>query len=85
MFTPTLPGLGESVHLLSPEIYLPGDPCPGRDGGAGMRGLARRGAGRTQQCRDGGERAAERLVHLVCLDAFVPEDNPSLAGMGRSR
>jgi pimeloyl-ACP methyl ester carboxylesterase len=81
VFTPTLTGLGESSHLTSPEIDLSThiqdvvNVLEYEDlhkvilvghsyGGMVITGVA--------------DRAAERLAHLVYLDAFVPHDGQSL-------
>ncbi len=81
VFAPTLTGLGERAHLLSPTVCLD---THVRDvlgvlayedlrevvlvghsyGGMVITGVA--------------ERAAERLAHLVYLDAFVPRDGECL-------
>src|SRR6185312_289139 len=82
VFTPTLTGLGERQHLMSPEVGLDThikdvlgvleyedlhDVILVGHSYAGMviAGVA--------------EKAAERIAHLVYLDAFVPADGKSLA------
>lgn len=82
VFTPTLTGLGEREHLLNPDVGLDThiQDVLGvleyedlRDvvlvghsyGGMVIAGVA--------------EKAAERIAHLIYLDAFVPEDGKSLA------
>lgn len=84
VFTPTLTGLGERVHLAQPEIDLDTHVqdilmvleyealheviLVGHSyGGMVITGVA--------------ELAAERLVQLVYLDAFVPRDGESLAAL----
>src|SRR5689334_15631432 len=91
VFTPTLTGLGERVHLLT------------RDVGLDTHAQDVIGVLEYEDLRDvvlvghsyGGmvitavaERAAERLAHLVYLDAFVPRDGQSqmdLLGPSSSR
>lgn len=82
VFTPTLTGLGERAHLLSPDIGLDTHVqdvlavlqyedlhdvvLVGHSyGGMVIPGVA--------------DKAAERISHLVYLDAFVPADGQSLA------
>jgi pimeloyl-ACP methyl ester carboxylesterase len=82
VFTPTLTGLGERVHLATPETDLD----------THIQDIL--GVLEYEMLRDvilvghsyGGmvvtgvaERAPERLAHLVYLDALVPEDGQSLA------
>ena len=84
VFTPTLTGLGERSHLCSPAIDLDthikdvtnvieyedlrGVVLVGHSyGGMVITGVA--------------EHAAERLVHLCYLDAFVPDDGQALADL----
>ena len=81
VYTPTLTGLGERRHLFSPDISMEThilDVLHVLDfedlyqvilvghsyGGAVITGVA--------------ERAAERLSHLVYLDAFVPQDGEAV-------
>jgi pimeloyl-ACP methyl ester carboxylesterase len=81
VYTPTLTGLGERRHLFNPEITMETHILDilnvlmfedlhrvllvGHSyGGAVITGVA--------------ERAAERLSHLVYLDAFVPEDGEAV-------
>jgi pimeloyl-ACP methyl ester carboxylesterase len=84
VFTPTLTGLGERAHLANPEIDLSTHiqdvvavlECEDLKrvvlvghsyGGMVITGVA--------------ERTAERLSHLVYLDAFVPQDGQSVADL----
>jgi pimeloyl-ACP methyl ester carboxylesterase len=84
VFTPTLTGLGERAHLANPDIDLSTHiqdvvailECEDLQrvvlvghsyGGMVITGVA--------------ERTAERLSHLVYLDAFVPQDGQSLADL----
>ncbi len=84
VYTPTLTGLGERVHLASPEIGLSTHiqdvvnvleyedlrevVLVGHSyGGMVIAGVA--------------DRAAERLAHLVYLDAFVPADGQALVDL----
>jgi len=84
IFTPTFTGLGERVHLASPELDLHtyiqdilmvlkyeklSDVI--------LLGYSMSGAVVTGVA----EQAAESLRHLVYLDAFVPEDGQSLADL----
>ncbi len=55
VYAPTLTGLGERAHLLSPAIDLD-TPHPRRRGGAPLRGPARRDPGRPQLRRHGDHR-----------------------------
>jgi pimeloyl-ACP methyl ester carboxylesterase len=86
VYTPTLTGLGERVHLASPEVTLS---THIRDvtnaiwyedlsdvvlvghsyGGMVVAGVA--------------DKLADRISHLVFLDAFVPANNQSLADLRR--
>jgi pimeloyl-ACP methyl ester carboxylesterase len=84
VFTPTLTGSGERVHLASPEIGLETHVLDivnvlryenlhdvilvGISGG----GMAITGTA---------ERVPERIGHLIYLDAFVPQDGQSIADM----
>src|SRR4029450_13175141 len=84
VFTPTLTGLGERAHLANPDIDLATHiqdvvsvlefedlkrvVLVGHSyGGMVITGVA--------------ERTAERLNHLVYLDAFVPRDGQSVADL----
>lgn len=81
VFTPTLTGLGEREHLMSADIGLDTHVSDVlgvmkyedlRDVvlvGHSYGGMVIAGAA---------EKAAERIAHLVYLDAFVPEDGKSL-------
>ena len=81
VYTPTLTGLGERRHLFSPDITMETHILDVLNvlifedlhhvilvghsyGGAVITGVA--------------ERAAERLSHLVYLDAFVPQDGEAV-------
>jgi pimeloyl-ACP methyl ester carboxylesterase len=84
VFTPTLTGLGERVHLASPEIGLDThiqdilmvlEYEELRDVilvGYSYSGMVITGVA---------ERAPDRLAHLVYLDAYVPQDGESLLDM----
>jgi pimeloyl-ACP methyl ester carboxylesterase len=84
VFTPTLTGLGERVHLASPDVGLDThiqdilmvlEYEELRDVilvGYSYSGMVITGVA---------ERAPERLAHLVYLDAYVPQDGESLLGM----
>lgn len=81
VFTPTLTGLGERAHLLSPEIDLEThiEDILGVLKYEDLRDVILVGhsyAGIIIAAVAG--RAAERLAHLVYLDAFVPKDGESL-------
>ena len=81
VYTPTLTGLGERAHLLSPAIDLDThvqdvvgllnyeDLQEVILGGHSYGGMVITGVA---------ERAAERLRHVVYLDAFLPQDGQSL-------
>lgn len=84
VYTPTLTGLGERVHLASPDIDLEThiqdilmvlDYEEMRD--VILVGYSYSGMVVTAVA----ERAPERLAHLVYLDAFVPGDGDSLASL----
>ncbi len=84
VYTPTLTGLGERVHLASPDIDLEThiqdilmvlDYEELRD--VILVGYSYSGMVVTAVA----ERAPERLAHLVYLDAFVPGDGDSLASI----
>ena len=81
VYTPTLTGLGERRHLFHPDITLDTHVLDVENvllfedlhqvilvghsyGGAVITGVA--------------ERSADRLSHLVYLDAFVPEDGKAI-------
>jgi len=84
VFTPTLTGLGERAHLAHEEIDLNTHvqdvvavlECEDLSGvilvGHSYAGMVISGAA---------ERAADRIRRLVFLDAFVPRDGESLAGL----
>ena len=84
VFTPTLTGLGERVHLASPDVGLDThiqdilmvlEYEELRDViliGYSYSGMVITGVA---------ERAPERLAHLVYLDAYVPRDGQSLLDM----
>jgi pimeloyl-ACP methyl ester carboxylesterase len=84
VFTPTLTGLGERAHLANPDIDLSThiqDVVSVLEWedlnrvvlvGHGYGGMVITGVA---------ERTAERLSHLVYLDAFVPQDGQSLADL----
>ena len=84
VFTPTLTGLGERVHLASPDVGLDTHIQDIlmvlkyeelRDViliGYSYSGMVITGVS---------ERAADRLAHLVYLDAYVPRDGESLLDM----
>ena len=84
VFTPTLTGLGERVHLASPDVGLDThiqdilmvlEYEELRDViliGYSYSGMVITGVA---------ERAADRLAHLVYLDAYVPRDGESLLDM----
>ena len=84
VFTPTLTGLGERVHLASPDVGLDThiqdilmvlEYEELRDVilvGYSYSGMVITGVA---------ERAPERLAHLVYLDAYVPRDGESLLDM----
>jgi len=86
VFTPTLTGLGERAHLAHPGIDLETHiqdvlgvlEYEDLDRvvlvGHSSAGMVIAGVA---------ERAAERLVHLVYLDAFIPHDGQSLADLVR--
>jgi len=82
--TPTLTGLGERAHLLSPQVTLE----------THVQDVM--GVLDYEDCRDvvlvghsyGGmvitavaDRAAERMAHLVYLDAFVPQDGQAVVDL----
>ena len=84
VYTPTLTGLGERAHLASPEIGL----------STQVQDVV--GVIETEDLRDvilvghsyGGMvitgvagRVADRIAHVVYLDAFVPDDGQSLIGV----
>ncbi len=80
VFTPTLTGLGERVHLARPEVDLDThirdilgvleyeEPAGVILAGHSYAGMVITGVA---------ERAPERLRHVVYLDAFVPQDGES--------
>src|SRR3569832_311634 len=82
VFTPTLTGLGERQHLMSPEVGLDTHikDVLGVLEYEDLREVILVGhsyAGMVIACA--AEKAAERIAHLVYLDAFVPADGKSLA------
>lgn len=84
VFTPTLTGLGERVHLLSHEVTLD---THIQDVVGALEYEDLRGVVLVSHSYGGmvmtavAERAANRLAHLVYLDAFVPQDGQALADL----
>jgi pimeloyl-ACP methyl ester carboxylesterase len=81
VFAPTLTGLGERVHLLSPEIGLEThvQDVVGVLEYEDLRNVVLVGHSYGGMVIAGAaERAADRVAHLVFLDAFVPIDGTSL-------
>jgi pimeloyl-ACP methyl ester carboxylesterase len=84
VFTPTLTGSGERVHLASPEVDLDThvldivnvlryeDLHDAILAGISSAGMVITGVA---------ERVPERIGHLIYLDAFVPQDGQSLADL----
>ncbi|MDQ6833228.1 MAG: alpha/beta hydrolase, partial [Chloroflexota bacterium] len=81
VYTPTLTGLGERAHLLGPEIGLDThiQDVVGVLHYEDLRDVVLVGHSYSGMVISGvAEQAAERLGHLVYLDAFVPGDGQSL-------
>ena len=84
VFTPTLTGLGERVHLASPDVGLD---THIQDilmvlAYEELRDVILVGYSYSGMVITGvAERAPERLAHLVYLDAYVPRDGESLLDM----
>lgn len=78
VYTPTLTGLGERSHLLSPEVGLDThvqDIVATLEvvmGGHSYGGMVMTAVA---------DRAADRLAHLIDLDAFVPANGQALADL----
>lgn len=84
VFTPTLTGSGERVHLASPQIDLNTHVTDVVNvlRYEELRGVVLVGWSSGGMVITGvAERAAEQLAHLVYLDAFVPRDGDSLLGL----
>ncbi len=82
VFTPTLTGLGEREHLLNADVRLDThiQDVLGVLNYEDLRDVVLVGHSYGGMVIAGvAERAAERLAHLVYLDAFVPGDGQSLA------
>jgi pimeloyl-ACP methyl ester carboxylesterase len=82
VFTPTLTGLGERQHLMSPDIGLDThiNDVLGVLEYEDLHNVVLVGHSYAGMVIAGvAEKAAERIVHLVYLDAFVPADGKSLA------
>jgi len=81
VYTPTLTGLGERAHLLGPEIRLHThvQDIVGVLEYEDLRDVVLVGHSYSGMVITGvAEQAAERLRHLVYLDAFVPVDGQSM-------
>jgi len=81
VFTPTLTGLGERVHLLAPEIDLTThiDDVLGVLEYEDLTDVVLVGHSYGGMVISGvAERADGRIAHLVYLDAFLPEDGKAL-------
>ena len=81
VFTPTLTGLGERVHLLAPEIDLTMhiDDVLGVLEYENLTNVVLVGHSYGGMVISGvAERASSRLARLVYLDAFLPEDGKAL-------
>ena len=84
VFTPTLTGLGERAHLLSPEITLDThvQDVVGVLEYEDLRDVVLVGHSYSGMVVTAvAERVADRLAHLVYLDAFVPQDGQALADL----
>ncbi|MDQ3373959.1 MAG: alpha/beta fold hydrolase [Acidobacteriota bacterium] len=82
VFTPTLTGLGERVHLLNTDVELDThiQDVLGVLKYEDLRNVVLVGHSYGGMVISGvAEKAAERLAHLVYLDAFVPNDGQSSA------
>jgi len=81
VFSPTLTGLGEREHLMSPDVGLDThiSDVLGVLEYEDLRDVVLVGHSYGGMVIAGAtEKAAERIAHLVYLDAFVPEDGKSL-------
>jgi pimeloyl-ACP methyl ester carboxylesterase len=81
VFTPTLTGLGERAHLLTPEVDLTThvQDIVGVLTYEDLQEVILVGHSYSGMVISGvAQQAALRLSHLVYLDAFLPEDNKSL-------
>ena len=81
VYTPTLTGLGERAHLLNPQVGLDThiDDIVALLDYEDLHNVILVGHSYAGMVIAGvAERAAERLAHLVYLDAFVPQDGQSL-------
>lgn len=81
VFAPTLTGLGDLTHMLDPKIDLEThvEDVLGVLGGPDLRGVVLVGHSYGGMVVAGAaDRAADRVAHLVFLDAFVPGDGESL-------
>ena len=81
VFAPTLTGLGERAHLLNPQVGLDThiDDMVALLAYEDLHNVILVGHSYAGMVIAGvAERAAERLAHLVYLDAFVPQDGQSL-------
>ena len=84
VFTPTLTGLGERAHLLNPEIDLEThiQDVVGVLKWEDLRDVILVGHSYAGMIITAvAEHAAERLAHLVYLDAFVPKDGEALTDL----
>ena len=84
VFTPTLTGLGERAHLLSPEIGLTThiQDVVGLIEAEELQDVILVGQSYAGMVITGVvDRVPGRLSHLVYLDAFVPQDGQSLADL----
>lgn len=84
VYTPTLTGLGDRAHLLGPAVTLD---THVQDIVGMLEYEDLRGAVLVSHSYGGmvmtsvAERAADRLAHLIYLDAFVPQDGQALADL----
>lgn len=81
VYAPTLTGLGERAHLLSPDVGLEthAQDVAGVLEYEGLRDVVLVGHSYGGMAiTAAAELAAERLAHLVYLDAFVPRDGERL-------
>ena len=84
VYTPTLTGLGERGHLLSPEVTLDThvQDIVGMLEYEDLREVVLVGHSYGGMVMTSvADRAADRLTHLIYLDAFVPQDGQALADL----